>query len=188
MKIINIQQGTKEWHAFRQCHLGASDSGAILGLNPWKTEKQVWEEKVLGFASPTNQKMIDGQKSEQQARNVYNALKGYDCEPVVLVDSVYDHISASLDGLSNDNCHAVEIKCGRSSHKLAQKGEIPKYYYSQLQHQIYVADLTGIDYFSFYDGDAITMRFHRDYEFIDAMLKKYNQFWEKVKKGEWYEL
>jgi putative phage-type endonuclease len=40
-----------QFHAERLSGLGGSDIGAILGLNPWRTPYQVWEEKV-GKADP----------------------------------------------------------------------------------------------------------------------------------------
>jgi putative phage-type endonuclease len=187
MKIIPYEQGSNEWLNWRRSVIGGSDSGAVLGLNQFKTEKQIWQNKVFGWDECISEKMKEGQRLEPLAREAYNKEKGMIFKPIVGQCKSIPYIGASFDGISEDLTRAVEIKCGKNYHRLAKEGKAPSYLYSQLQHQIYVADLTGIDYFSFYDGDAITMRFHRDYEFIDAMLKKYNQFWEKVTKGEWYE-
>jgi predicted phage-related endonuclease len=99
---------------------------------------------------------------------------------MVAEDIFYPFISASFDGMTPDYKHAVEIKCGKGSHKLAQKGEIPVYYQAQLQHQMYVANLDIIDYFSFDGKNGILIKVERDNEFIQEMLDKEIEFWHCV--------
>ena len=46
LEKIKIKHGSPEWLEFRTQGIGGSDAAAILGLNPYKTNVQVWEEKV----------------------------------------------------------------------------------------------------------------------------------------------
>ena len=51
LEIIKLKHNSPEWLAFRKTGLGGSDAAAILGLSPFKTNVEVWEEKV-GLREP----------------------------------------------------------------------------------------------------------------------------------------
>jgi putative phage-type endonuclease len=180
MKIIELTQGTSEWHQFRAKHLGASDAAVILGLSPWRKPKQLWEEKVLGWEQPVNAHMKRGQDMELQAREAYQVEKGILVNPMVGEHDLFPFLSASFDGLSVDLKIGVEIKCGRASHKLAQEGTLPSYYYAQLQHQMYIADLQEIDYYSFDGQRGILFTVAFDSEFVTQMVDKELAFWDSM--------
>lgn len=181
MKIFEeLQQGSPRWLEFRQQHIGASDTATIMGLNPWSKPLDLWREKALGWQKPKNAAMQRGNDLEQLARNAYQLETGIIVNPLVAEDEVYPFISASFDGISPCFSAIVEIKCGKASHKLALNGEIPKYYFSQLQQQMYVAGLHEIDYFS-YDGENnVLITVSRDNNFIEEMLEKEIKFWDCV--------
>ena len=42
---VIICKDRAEWLEARKDGLGASDAAALLGLSPWKTNVQLWEEK-----------------------------------------------------------------------------------------------------------------------------------------------
>lgn len=46
LEKIKIKHGSPAWLEFRKKGIGGSDAAAILGLNPYKTNVQVWEEKT----------------------------------------------------------------------------------------------------------------------------------------------
>lgn len=188
MKTIDLKQGSPEWLTFRRSHIGASDCSSIMDVNPFKCERKVWEEKVLGLNEPVNKKMKDGQKNEEKARECYVAMTGIDVNPCVAESTVYPFISASFDGMTKNQNHIVEIKCGKSSHKLAQIGVIPMYYEAQMHHQLYVAGLNEMDYFSYSEGEGIVLKFYRDENFITNMLDKYKIFWKSVLDGKYEEI
>lgn len=181
MKILDgLVQGSAEWLDFRRSHIGASDAATCMGLNPWRTTKQLWEEKVLGWSQELNDNMRRGQQMEELARVEYQLVTNRFVIPMVGEDIVHPFISASFDGITPDYKHAVEIKCGKGSHKLALKGEVPIYYNAQMQHQMYVADLEMIDYFSFDGTEGILIQVERDNQFIEEMLAKEVAFWNTV--------
>lgn len=43
---VKVRHGSPEWLALRMKGIGASDAAAILGLSNWKTNQELWEEKV----------------------------------------------------------------------------------------------------------------------------------------------
>jgi putative phage-type endonuclease len=180
MKIIELTQGSTEWHEFRQKHIGASEAGAILGINKWKSPLQVWEEKVFGWAEPMNANMQRGVELEPLARTAFELEMGIKVEPMVAECEKLPFLSASFDGMSKDRQTIVEIKCGKVAHKLAMNGDIADYYRCQLQHQMYIADLEMIFFYSFDGKEGITIIEERDDKFIKMMLDKYLHFWNCV--------
>ena len=44
--MITIPETHEAWLQERKYGLGASDAGAVLGVNHWKTNYQLWEEKT----------------------------------------------------------------------------------------------------------------------------------------------
>ena len=42
LEKIKIKHGSPAWLEFRTQGIGGSDAAAILGLNPYKTNVQVW--------------------------------------------------------------------------------------------------------------------------------------------------
>ena len=180
MKILDLVQGSRAWHDFRSCHIGASDSSTIMGMNPWENISSLWEEKVLGWEKPHTDAMTRGQSMETMARESYQILTGLSVLPLVCEDDKIPYMSASFDGITHDLTRAVEIKCGIKSHKSAKSGAIPAYYVCQLQHQMKIAELDEIDYYSFDGKDGILIVQKRDNEFIKEMLERYSEFWNYV--------
>lgn len=180
MRILDLKQGSKEWHVFRSKHLGASEASIIAGLNPWISKLALWEEKVLGWTKEINHAMVRGTEMEEQARHAYQLETGIMVCPMVAEDDVHPFISASFDGISSDFKRAVEIKCGRSSHKLARASQIPIYYRAQLQQQMYVANLQEIHYWSFDGEEGILLTLTRDDQFIRELIDKSIDFWHCV--------
>ena len=52
-----MQQGSEEWLKLRKNYLGASDAAVVLGISPFQTRYQLWQDK-LGL----------GQKKESTVR------------------------------------------------------------------------------------------------------------------------
>ncbi len=181
MKIIeNMEQGTFAWKEFRKNHVGASDASTILGLNPWRTQIELWEEKVFGWEQDLSEVMKRGQDMECEARECYELNYNIKVNPLVAECEIIPFLSASFDGITEDLDFAVEIKCGKASHKLAKKGKIPPYYFSQLQHQMMISGLKEIDYFSYSEEDFFLIKVDRDEEFIQKMIEKEVEFWNNV--------
>lgn len=180
MKIVNTIQGSPEWIRWRRQHLGASDTGTVLGLNPYNNQISLWEEKVLGIERPSNRNMKRGQELEPIARMHYIMSSGLLVNAIVAEDSLFSYLSASFDGLTKELSHAVEIKCGKKSFEMAKVGDIPPYYFAQLQHQMMIADLQSIDYYCFDGHDGILIPVERNESFISDMLDKLHEFWHCV--------
>src|ERR1043165_6024764 len=139
MKIIPVKQGTPEWHEFRKDKIGASLASVIMGVCPWKTPLQLYNEmKGIIDQAPTSAFMERGIEMEAQARSQFEYLKGKTFPSIVVQDDHLPWMIASLDGWNEEEKCLVEIKCpGMKAHQIALRGQVPDHYYPQLQHQMY---------------------------------------------------
>ncbi len=180
--MIPQLQGSDEWLEWRKTRIGASDSAAILGLSPWKTAYQLWEEKVgLKESEPVNERMQRGIDLEPKARECFNHMVSLKVEPLVCIHPEHKWMVASLDGLAEirkGETFAVEIKCnGSKNHQEAGMGRIPEYYQCQMQHQMAVTGLEWMYYFSFDGENGIVLTLPRDDKFIDNLIDKEKEFY-----------
>ena len=44
--IDDLEQGSREWHAWRKGVIGASDAPKIMGENPWGSRSSLLDEKL----------------------------------------------------------------------------------------------------------------------------------------------
>lgn len=139
--IIQLVQGSVEWHEHRRLLRNASESPAVLGISPWVTPYQLWLAKTGRSRQETTAAMRHGTALEPAARAAYEARTGHVMQPPVLQDGAY---GASLDGITLDGGLIVEVKCpfrGQQSTlwRGAQAGQIPGHYHVQVQHQLMVS-------------------------------------------------
>lgn len=116
-KLFNSRE---EWLQGRKNHIGGSDAAACVGLNPYKDNVQLWEEKV-GLVLPEDISDKDYVQYGTEAEEYLRALFALDHpEYKVLYDpdnmftnSKYPWMHASLDGelLDSTGRHGIlEIK------------------------------------------------------------------------------
>jgi len=177
-------QGSEKWHAYRRNHIGSSDVPCLMGFNQWKTIEQLWEEKVNGIDSVVdNPWMKRGREMEEPARKLYEFFTDRCVVPTVLEHPHYKFMSASFDGLSPFSNFAVEIKVpGKVDHQKALDGQIPDKYYPQLQHQMFVANLDNMDYFSWNGDTHALINVKRNQEYIVKMVEREIVFWNFVQE------
>ena len=169
-------QGSPEWLKLRKTKITATDSVAIMGVSPWKTPLQLYNDKMSDEPSkPANSAQKRGTDLEPIARDLFNLRTGLNMQPRVVVN---DWLMASLDGI-NEAGEILEIKCpGQKDHLLALEGKIPEYYYPQLQHQMHVCNAQKLFYFSFDGVDGITVEVKRDDAYIEKMVEKEWEFYK----------
>lgn len=160
-RIIDLEQRTPEWHAFRKGKIGASMAAAILGIDPWKTKLQLWEDIILERSTKVTEAMQRGIDLEDTALRYFNTNKHPPFKPAVIQMIDYPQIFASLDGFSG-NYH-VEIK-------ITKKQGLPQNYYAQLQHQMMVLGSNFCYYFASENGSGNAEIVKRDEKFIQNLL------------------
>jgi putative phage-type endonuclease len=166
----------------RKQHLGASDAPVVMGVSPWKTPLQLWEEKLGLRKEPgDNTAMKYGRSMEEPARQAYERHTNILVTPEVIFHPTKKFMMASLDGLSMDRDVIVEIKNpNEDDHNLAKKGKIPEKYYPQLQHQLDCLPGAVLHYFSFRDGKGALVEVARDDNYIRTLVETEEGFWKRV--------
>ena len=175
-------QNTDQWTTWRGKGLGSSDAPVIMGVSPWKTPFQLWEEKVgLGKAFQGNFATQRGHEMEPKARAAFELESGYEFNAVVAEHASYPFIRASLDGFNSELNAILEIKCpGKDDHQTAKDGKVPEKYWPQLQHQLLVTGAKQCFYYS-YDGECgATVVVYPDIPYITTLLQAETAFWDLV--------
>lgn len=181
MKVIGLKQNTPEWRQFRRTHIGASDAVVIMGLSPWCSPLKLYEQKIFDLEVQENIYMARGKELEPIALANFEKDTGLIMFPMCIQHETIPYMSASMDGLNLYKTIGLEIKCpGKSDHAKALKGEIPKKYYPQLQHQMEVCELPRIFYYSFDGESGVSILVERDQYYINEMKDKISIFWYHI--------
>ncbi len=179
---LNFEQSTGEWLAWRRGGIGASDAPVVMGLSPWQKEGELLLLKTGQKSErPANGAMERGKRLEPVAREAFVRHTGIEVEPVCVQSTDHAWMRASLDGLSADGQHVLEIKCpGEKDHSLAASGCVPEKYYPQLQHILAVTGLAEIHYWSFRFDHTVLLKVERNEPFIADLIAKEVAFWTQV--------
>ena len=190
----------EEWLAERCNHIGGSDCAALLGVSKWKSNLDLYREKVGSLKRfVTNDAIELGKRAEPALRELYSAynpqisVEYY--QYTIIFQEEYPFIASTLDGeLTDENGRKgiLEIKTAavtRKSQWDSWNKRIPNHYLTQVLHQMIS---TGYEFADLYacltglDGDSVirTYRFERsDYvEDISYLIEKESEFWGYVQR------
>lgn len=85
----------EEWLKWRNKGLGGSDISALLGLNPYMNNVELWEDKAL------NKKKVLSKKQEEARQLILN--RGHEVEPLIRQLFVIDNPQYIVDYVDNDH-------------------------------------------------------------------------------------
>ena len=161
------------WLKQRQSLIQASDAASILGMSPWRTDAQLWDEKTNGISEDLSYKpyIQYGKKMEEHIResflldNPYFSCDYHEYDILTSTDRPWQ--GCTLDGeltvtvpvnpwgLQEGSKGILECKTGsfRGLSDLQKWDDIPMHYYCQILHQLAV---TGWDFV------ILTARLKRD--------------------------
>lgn len=188
MRIVTLDQRSDEWLAWRRGGIGASEAAVIMGISPFKTKQELWEQK-LGMApgEPMNPAMQRGVDLEDEARALFIKMSGMEVFPICGEHEQMPFLRVSYDGITFMGDSGVEIKVpGEKTHLMALSGKVPGYYWCQIQHQMLVGDMEEMKFFSYRPempdpgqrGAIITVA--RDDLFLEKYVAEATTFWEHV--------
>lgn len=186
MREIDLAQGSADWLAFRKRHIGASETGIIMGESPYATPYQLWARKTgLMPNVQMTPAMQRGKDLEPIALAEFEEKHNIFMTPKVFVSEEYPWMMASMDGVSLCGKVAVEIKCpGKKNHELALSGKIPEEYIYQLQHQMIVLKLDSMLYFSFDGQKGVTLVAKKDPVLAEKCIFHTHAFWQSILNDE----
>lgn len=176
--MIEVAQGTDEWHQLRLGKVTASRIADVMArtkTGPGAARKnyaaELVAERLTGErgASFTNAAMQWGTDQEPHARAAYEFLTDATVREVGFVDHpAIDMAGASPDGLVGDD-GLVEIKCPNTATHIDTLlgGAVPDKYVKQMQFQMACTGRAWCDFVSFdprlpAEMQTFILRIHRD--------------------------
>ncbi len=176
--IVQLQQGSPEWLAYRRAKRNASESAAVMGASPWLTPYQLWLAKTGRHETTVTPAMQRGTDLEPRARSAYEEQTGLVMQPLVLEAGEY---SASLDGMTLEGDLVLEIKCpvrGCDSDLWQQTvaGQVPMHYRIQVQHQLMVSGSQTAHLWVFDGAKGVLVTIERDEALIEAIKATWDRF------------
>lgn len=176
--VLKLVQGTPKWHTHRAKFRNASESAAVMGLNPWQTPYQLWLVRTGRLEVPVTAPMQHGTQMEPKARAAYEEQTGSVMQPLVLTEGDY---SASLDGITLEGDLIVEIKCpykGQASAlwQAVSVGEVPEHYRIQVQHQMMVSGAAQAHLWVFDGATGLLVEIARDEATMEALRAAWDGF------------
>lgn len=192
-----------EWLLNRTHGIGGSDASAVLGINPYKSNVRLWEEKT-GLARPediSDKPYVQyGTQAEPLIRKLFALdYPEYDVtyhEHRILRSKTHPFMTASLDGELKDSDGRrgiLEIKTSnilQSAQYEKWNEKIPQIYYAQVLHYLVV---TGYEFVvlrahlnSGYEMDRRTSVRHyfiernEVLEDMDFLIREETRFWRAV--------
>lgn len=188
--IIDLSQKSEQWKSWRRNYIGASDAPVIQEVSPWKTILQLWEEKIEGKDVEENSAMRRGSELEGSVRLEVSKEHYAAYKPVCMQSTRHEWMVASLDGWDSFSDYPlIEIKCPSfEAHKQAISGEIPGYYFPQLQHQMVVAGVDEALYVSYNDKfdekPIVSIPVKKENEYCKYLIEREYRFWESLNNFE----
>ena len=183
------------WRQARQNSIGASDAAAVMGISPWKTEAQLWDEKANGKTLDfRNSDTVRGHRSESHILELYGIETGrkiFSGERIMLMSKRNEFMSCTLDGIDftdENNPIVIEVKSVKFSHGEWSDEKIPDYYFTQLLHQLAVTgwnEAILLVRFTRNEGweSASERMYHVKREDvqdqIDKLVRKESRFWNE---------
>jgi len=177
-----------QWLEERRKGIGGSDVAAILGLSPFKTAFQVYQEKRREIESWEGNETTDwGKRMEPAIRQWYSDTTGRAVRlpDKILYNPQYPFMLASIDGFTDDP-RGVEIKTARSPKGWGapRTNEIPDYYAVQVHHYMIVTAFPVFDVaVSIGGGHPVLYEVEADKEISDMIIDTEEAFWKRVQDG-----
>ena len=178
-----------EWIAVRRSGIGGSDAAAALGLSPWKSALELWQEKVSGQSQPRqeNEAMLWGRIMEPIITREFVRRTGLTVTPMrsMLQATNWPWMLADLDGLVEDpqrGTGVFEVKTA-SAFKMSEwdDNRCPDAYQLQVQHYLEVTGLSYAVIVVLIGGNKLQwITVDRDDELIASLVQLEKRFWQHV--------
>lgn len=182
-----------QWLEVRQGGIGSSDAAAAVGLNPYKSQLELWLEKT-GRAKATEETtgMDDpcywGTLLEPYVATAYQQKTGRKVRRVnaVLQHPTFNFMLANLDRevVGSPDVQILECKTAGEFGSRLWKSGVPEYVQLQVQHQLAVTGKAAADVAVLLCGQKLEIhRIERDDDLIARLILLETKFWECVEQN-----
>lgn len=185
MNILNLVQGSDEWHAARATRMTASEAPAMMSATKKMSRNELLKAKSLGTEKEVSeyvQKFLfdKGHEMEASARPLVEEIVGEELFPTTGETEDGEYL-ASFDGMTMMGDILFEHKMWNETLAGAVRNEkLPAEYYWQLEHQLMVADEAEKVIFVVSDGTNENFEFMW-YTPVRGRRNKLIKGWEQFK-------
>jgi len=195
LRLISTKELPREdWLAVRKQGIGSSDAGAAVGLNPYKSQLELWLEKTGRDATLPK---IDPQDEESPAYwgNVLEPIVAWHYSKrsgnrVRRINAVLQHpdpklpwMLANIDRevIGTDDVQILECKTAGINGARFWKEGVPEYVQLQVMHQLAVTGKQAADVAVLLGGQHLEIhRIERDESLIARLIDLERLFWDYV--------
>ncbi len=182
----------RQWLAVRQGGIGSSDAAAAVGLNPYKSQLELWLEKTRRAAAKEETTGMDdpcywGTLLEPYVATAYQQKTGRKVRRVnaVLQHPTFNFMLANLDRevVGSPDVQILECKTAGEFGSRLWKDGVPEYVQLQVQHQLAVTGNAAADVAVLLCGQKLEIhRIERDDDLIARLILLETKFWECVEQ------
>ena len=197
LKLVRTQDLSRdEWLTVRRQGIGSSDAAAAVGLNPYKSQLQLWMEKTgrdgaLPVVDPSDDQspMYWGTLLEPIVAAHYTRRSGHRVRRVnaVLQHPEHSWMLANIDRevVGASDVQILECKtAGIHGARLWRDG-VPEYVQLQVMHQLAVTGKQAADVAVLLGGQELQVfRIERDDTLIAQLVALEQQFWGYVERDQ----
>ncbi|AVD88557.1 YqaJ viral recombinase family protein [Pseudomonas sp. SWI44] len=195
LRLISTKELPREdWLSVRKQGIGSSDAAAAVGLNPYKSQLELWLEKT---GRDTSLPKLDPQDEESPAYwgNVLEPIVAWHYSKrsgirVRRINAVLQHPNPELswmlanidrEVIGADDVQILECKtAGINGARLWKEG-VPEYVQLQVMHQLAVTGKQAADVAVLLGGQHLEIhRIERDESMIARLIDLERQFWDYV--------
>jgi len=188
IKTASTEQRTQEWFEQRKGKVTASNVGAILGLNPYRTADDVMRAMVREYHGAESEFKGNvateyGTRHEEDAIAEFELFDGYPVLPAGFVQA-NDWLGGSPDGYVGDDATA-EVKCPYGLRKSTNKSDFKSikeqpHYFAQIQVCLYATKRDFCYFIQWAPLAGIKVEIvQRDDAWLDENIPKLRKFYER---------
>lgn len=197
LKLVKTNElSREEWLDVRKRGIGSSDAAAAVGLNPYKSQLELWMEKT------GRSQMLPQVDSNDETSPMY---WGTLLEPIVAahytkrsgnrvrrINAVLQHpdepwMLANIDRevFGAGDVQILECKTAGVNGERLWKDGVPEYVQLQVMHQLAVTGKQAADVAVLIGGQELRIhRIERDDEMIQRLIELERQFWHYVEQDQ----
>lgn len=140
MEVVDLVQGSPEWHEFRAVHRPASETPIVIGVSPHMSRLELLKMRAAGIPDSEgtgNELLFErGHRAEEMGRRIAEKIIG---EELYRVTGKFGLYSASFDGLTM--LHDIHFEHKLMNKQLAAcstQADLPIHIRAQIEHQFMV--------------------------------------------------
>lgn len=195
LRLINTKELPRDdWLAVRRTGIGSSDAAAAVGLNPYRSQLELWLEKTgrESLLPPSNAHDEDsplywGNILEPIVASHYTRRTGHRIRKINAVlqhpDPDKDWMLANIDRevIGTREVQILECKTAGINGARLWKDGVPEYVQLQVQHQLAVTGKSAADVAVLLGGQHLEIhRVQRDDRLIERLITLEQAFWRYV--------